>query len=118
MAVRTHVQTSRRCSADRDRLFMSTESNTQGGKDTRNGECEAAKTHADHRRELDPGMYVVLDHDLEAKCGMMEEGDQKQHHQDGRERCPQPGDEGGVIAAAMRDDRGDEPEGQGNEGDR
>ena len=48
---------------------------------------------------------------------MIEEGDQKQDHENAGERRSQPSDEGGVIAAGMRDDRGDEPQCQRDEGD-
>ena len=47
----------------------------------------------------------------------MEEGDQQQDHQGGGDRRPEPGDEGGVIAAAMRDDLGGEPKRQRHQRD-
>ena len=45
------------------------------------------------------GVDVILDHDLQAKRGVMEQGDQQQDHQGGDEGCPQPSDESRVIAA-------------------
>ena len=56
----------------RARSLSSTEGNAQGGHHTRARECEAGKTHRDHRRESGPGVYVVLDYDLQAKRGVME----------------------------------------------
>src|SRR5665213_2837710 len=77
-----------RCGVFRIRAsFLSTtESDTQSGHDTRGRERTAAKTHRDHRRELGPRMYVVLDNDLQAKRGVIKERDQKQDHQNGSER--------------------------------
>src|SRR5579872_4603134 len=59
--------------------FLSTaESDAQGGHNTRGRERTAAKTHGDHRRELGPRVYVVLDHNLQAERGVIKERDQKQ----------------------------------------
>ena len=80
----------------------------QGGHDSCGGECEAAKAHRYQRCKFSPGVDVILDHDLQPKRGVIEEGDQKQDHENAGERRSQPSDEGGVIAAGMRDDRGDD----------
>jgi hypothetical protein len=53
--------------------FLSTaEGDTERSHDTRGRKCEAGKTHSDHRCELDPGVYIILDHDLQSKRGVME----------------------------------------------
>ena len=89
--------------------LLAAERHAKGGHDARSGERETAKTHRDDGGELGSGVDVILDHDLQAERSVMEQGDQKQDHQGGGERRPQPGDEGGVIAAAMHDDLGREP---------
>jgi hypothetical protein len=49
----------------------------QGGHDSCGGECEAAKAHRYQRCKFSPGVDVILDHDLQPKCGVIEEGSAK-----------------------------------------
>jgi hypothetical protein len=91
--------------------FLSTaERDAQDGHDTCGREGEATKMRSNHNRELDRGMNVVLDHDLETKRHVVKKRDQKQDHQDGGERSSQPNDERRVVAPGVRDDRGGEPQ--------
>src|SRR5579872_979059 len=56
------------------------ECNAQGRHDTRDRERKAAKTHPDHCGEFGPGVYIILDHNLQAERSVIEESDQKQDH--------------------------------------
>src|SRR6185312_8732146 len=76
----------------------------QRGYNPGNRQRKTAQTHCYQHRELSPRMYVVLDHDLQAKRGVTEQSDLQQYHQDGVDRRPQPNDEGGVVAVGMPDD--------------
>lgn len=62
------------------------ESYMQGRYDTSDSERKASQSHRDNRRELGCGVYVILNHDLQAQRRVMEQSDQKQDHQDGGER--------------------------------
>jgi hypothetical protein len=65
--------------------LSTSESNAQRGRSARGRERETAKTRRDQRRKLDPGVHVVLDHDLQAMRRVIEESNHRQG--DESDRC-------------------------------
>src|SRR5207253_5212127 len=101
----------------RSALLSIAQDDAQGRQNTRDTQRKAGETRRHQHGNLRAGVHVVFDHYPQSERQMREKCDQQQHHEECCERRLQPCNEGGVVAATKRDERGCELECQGYESD-